>query len=123
MINPYDYLFYRIFKRHHTTYSKHESAFAATVIISCLIYVNFVSICLTTNKVLSPLIILNNISNLLSGFSILLLNIFYFFYKKRYLTIEEIFSSFTKKQNGIGLVLIYTYVTLTIAFFVYATSL
>ena len=117
-MNMYNYLFYRIYKRHNTKYSKHESAFFATMVQSCIIFLNLftIGIYLSRNKIITYFLNSKVQAIILISF-VMIFNFLYFFNKKKYLKIESRYSSVNKKTNNLGAFLIILYIIVTLFFF------
>ena len=122
-MNLYNYLFYRIYKRQNTKFGKQESTFFASLIVSCLVYLNLFTLVIFLLKLdILPTIEINKIRAAIFGFIIMGVNTWIFFKNKKYLRIENKFSGLTKKENGIGLFFILLYVIMTIVFFITAVE-
>ena len=123
-MNIYNYLFFRIYKRHNTKYSKNESTFFASMVVSCLLYLNLftIGIFLFKYKII-PLFISTKTQAIIGVFILLLFNIAYFNWRKRYLGIENKFLSLSIRQNRIGLYLIFTYLIASLLFFIIGVNL
>lgn len=122
-MNPYNYLFYRIYKRHNTKYSKPESVFFASMVVSCIIFLNLftVGIFLYRSKLI-PLFIGSKLQSLLLILLILAFNSYYFYSKKRYLGIEDNYVNISKKRNNLGTFFILLYVLISLVFFIIAVN-
>ena len=123
-MNIYNYLFFRIYRRHNTKYSKNESTFFASMVVSCLLYLNLftIGIFLFKYKII-PFFISTKTQVIIGLFILLLFNIAYFNWRKRYLGIENKFISLSIRQNRIGLYLIFTYLISSLLFFIIGVNL
>lgn len=123
-MNVYNYLFFRIYKRQNTRYSKNESAIFASIVVSCLLYLNLFTIGIFLFKYnVIPLFISSKTQAIVFIFILLLINIAYFNWKKKYLAIENKFLTLSICQNKIGLFLIFTYLIASLLFFIIGVNL
>lgn len=122
-MNPYNYLFYRIYKRHNSKYSKPESVFFACMVVSCIVFLNLftVGIFLYRSKLI-PLFVDSKLQSVLIVFLILIVNFYYFYGKKRYLAIESRYVNISNKRNNLGTFVILLYVFISLVIFIIAVN-
>jgi hypothetical protein len=120
MLNPYYYLFYRLYKRQRTKFGEFESAFAATTAMSSLLFINIYTIEIFFEKFRIIRSLSISITFVVSFILLLIAANFSLFYiKKRY---ERIESYFDNRKVNFGLVLIISYVIISFVAFFYAVN-
>jgi hypothetical protein len=118
-MNIYYYLFIRIFKRHNLKYGKNESVFFASVVLSCIIYLNLYTLVLFLNNLnVLPFLRFDSIYITVSGGIILLLiNLLLFYNKKRFYKIESRYKKVPNKKNRVGTIIILLYIVISFVLF------
>src|SRR6056297_2954551 len=123
-MNIYNYLFYRIYKRQNTKYSKLESALYSSAIITAPVSINLLTIKIFLQSLdVIPTITTKTIQDVLFMITLIVLNTIYFMMKKRYLEIENNFNKLSKKKNKIGLYCVILYFILTVVLFIIGVNI
>jgi len=123
-MNIYNYLFYRIYKRQNTKYSKLESALYSSAIITAPVSINLLTIKIFLQSLdVIPTITTKTIQDVLFMITLIVLNTIYFMMKKRYLGIENNFNKLSKKKNKIGLYCVILYFILTVVLFIIGVNI
>jgi len=116
IINPVDYIFFKIFeigsKIKHSKASENDAAFAATNILSVLLALNLIAVYSCAN--LDFNFALLKIAFI--GFYIVIYYLCYYFYvlKKRYINIKEKISSESKFQKILGSFIVLAYAAFSV---------
>jgi len=116
----YQYLFYRIYKRKKKKNGEIESTLVSMMAISCIVFLNLVTIETFLSKLLAIQVIIDSVlSVIITMVSIFGLNCLMFLLKKRYKDIEQKFLNETKTHQNIGTFIIIAYIIISfILFFV-----
>jgi membrane protease YdiL (CAAX protease family) len=122
IINPFYYLFYRLYKRQRTKFGVLESIVAASMVLCSLVFVNI----FTLETLLEKLKIIpsNSINEEIVILFILILmisSVLFFYFHQRYKKIETIFENNKKVPFGLGWILLY--IVLSFIFFFYVANL
>ena len=122
-MNIYHYLFYRIYNRQNTKYSKTESVVFAVIALSCLLFLNIFTLGIFLYRLnFLPGFISSKFQVIVLIFLIIAINLLIFFRRKKYLEVELKFQELNKKNNTIGTVVIILYVILSFIVFIIATK-
>lgn len=114
----YQYLFYRIYKRQRTKNGEIESTLVSIMAITCIVFLNLITIETFLNKLLStPVIVSSTVFVVALMVVIFGLNCLVFLFKKRYKNIEQNFSNETKTHQNIGTFIIIAYIVLSFVLF------
>jgi hypothetical protein len=114
----YQYLFYRIYKRQRTKNGEIESTLVSLMAMTCIIFLNLITIETFLNKLLStPVIVRSTVFVLALMIVIFGLNCLLFLFKKKYKIIELKFSNETKAHQNIGTFGIIAYIVLSFILF------
>jgi hypothetical protein len=114
----YQYLFYRIYKRQRTKNGETESTLVSIMAITCILFLNLITIETFVNKLFStPITINSTVAVVVLMASIFGLNCFIFLFKKKYKDIEQRFSNETTSRNNWGTFGIITYIVFSFILF------
>lgn len=122
-MNIYHYLFYRIYKRQNTKFSKTESVIFSVIVLSSVLFLNIFTLGIFFYRLdFLPVFIESKFQVLILAFSIIVFNLLVFFRRKKYLYIESKFQEISKNKNTVGTIIIILYVVLSFIVFFLATN-
>lgn len=120
----YHYIFYRIYRRHNHKYSKIESAYFATIMLSCLGFLNLVTIGVFFERInLIKFMFNSKWQAIIIIILLVIINLLIFMREKKFLEIENNFKTIINKKNSIGTMLIISYFVLSFIIFFIVLSL
>ena len=122
-MNIYHYLFYRLYKRQNTKYSKTESVVFAVIALSIFLFLNIFTLGIFFYRLnFLPVFIESKFQVIILVFLIIIINLLIFFRRKKYLNLESKYQGIKKKNNTIGTVVIILYVILSLIIFIIAVN-
>lgn len=120
----YQYLFYRIYKRQRTKNGETESALVSILTITCILFLNLITIETFANKIfLTPITIKSPATVVVIIACIFGLNCFFFLFEKKFKVVEKRFSNENASHDNWGAFGIIAYIVVSLALFFTSVNL
>lgn len=123
-MNPYEYLFYRLYKQMRKTYRAKSSTIFVSLWLGPVFFLNLYTIDAFLKKQFHTYDIISSPNIAIScGLLLAGLNCIYFLRNDKYLKIEERYANETKQHRGWGMFGILCYLITSLIIFLYVGSL